>query len=84
MSDKNIFCFPYISQCKTLDPWGGVIFSPRGIIRTNLVEVYYVMNPNIKAIGLVVSDMNKKIMFHYISLCKTCDPWGGAILATRP
>ena len=33
VSDKNIFsCFPYISLCKTCDPWAGYFFCPRGII----------------------------------------------------
>ena len=41
------------------------------------------LHTNIKALGLVVSD--KKI-FHvapYISLCKACDPRGGAIFGPR-
>ena len=44
VSDKNIFsCFPYISICTTCDPGGGPIFGPRGIIRTNLVKVFWLM-----------------------------------------
>ena len=35
--------FPNISLCKTCDPWGGAFFGPNGIIRTNLVEVLWVM-----------------------------------------
>ena len=34
---------PYISLCKACDPKIGVIFGPRGIIYTNLLEVYKVM-----------------------------------------
>ena len=34
---------PYISPCKTCDPWGEAIFGPRGMILTNLVEVHKVM-----------------------------------------
>ena len=41
VSDKKIFsCIPCISLYKTCDPGGGPIFGPRGIILTNLVEVY--------------------------------------------
>ena len=39
--------------------------------------------PNIKVLGLVVSD---KIIFSnspYISLCKTCDPGAGPFLVSR-
>ena len=33
VSDKKIlFCFPYISLCKTFDPPGGTIFCHRSII----------------------------------------------------
>ena len=48
----------------------------------NSVEVPYMM-PYIKALGLMVS--NKKIFscFPYTSLCKTCDPLGGAIFGPR-
>ena len=35
--------FPYKSLCKICNPWAGAIFGPRGIIRTNLVEVHQVM-----------------------------------------
>ena len=41
--DQIFSHFPYISLCKTCDPRGGAIFSPRGIILTNLVEVHWVM-----------------------------------------
>ena len=49
--------FPYISLCKTCNPQSGAIFGPRDIIWTNLVESTsgcYI--PNIKALGLMVSD----------------------------
>ena len=36
-------CFPCNSLCKTWRPRGGVIFGPRGIIWTNLVDVYLVI-----------------------------------------
>ena len=39
--DKKVCsCFPYISLCKTCDPQGETIFSPRGKFWTNLVEVH--------------------------------------------
>ena len=42
VSDKKIFLrLPYKNLCKIFDFRGGAIFSPRGIILTNLVEVYY-------------------------------------------
>ena len=59
-------------------------FGPRGIIYTNLLEVHKVhIIPNIKALGLMVSD--KKIFYvsPYISLSKACDPWGVAIFGPR-
>ena len=72
--------FSYISLCKTIDPRDGAIFGPRGIIWTNLVErstrSCYI--PNIKA--LRQEDFS---MFPYICLCKTCDPWSGAIFGPR-
>ena len=40
---EDFHVFPYISLCKTFDPWGIPIFGPRCIFRTNLVEVHYVM-----------------------------------------
>ena len=36
--------------------------------------------PNIKALSLMVSDKKFFFMFFLISLYKTCDRWGGAIL----
>ena len=38
-----------------------------------------------RLLSLIVSD-KKKLFFHrlpYIGLCKTCDPWGGAIFGPR-
>ena len=43
---EDFSCFYYVSQCKSCDPQGGAIFDPRGIIRTNLVEVHQVMLSN--------------------------------------
>ena len=41
---EDFFMFlPYISLCKACDPIGRVIFGPRGIMETNLVEVHKVM-----------------------------------------
>ena len=37
--------------------------------------------PNIKALGLKVSDKKIFSCFPYICVCQTCDPWGGVILA---
>ena len=47
------------------DTWGRADFGPRGIIWTNWVEVHYrsCYIPNIKALGLMVSD--KKIFFMF-------------------
>ena len=39
----RFFTFPLISRCKTIDPQGGTIFSPRAIILRNMKEVDYVM-----------------------------------------
>ena len=69
VSDKQIFsCFPCISLCKTCDPWGGTIFGPRGIISTELVEVYLIMlhtkYPGCRLCGFIRED------FFMFSLCK--------------
>ena len=39
--------------------------------------------PNIKALDLTVSDKKIVSCFLYISLYKTCDPWGVAIFGRR-
>ena len=42
VSEKKIFsCFPYISLCKTCDPWDRASIDPMCIIRTNLVDVQW-------------------------------------------
>ena len=42
--EKNVFSYiPYNGLCKKCEPQGGAIFGPMGIIRTNIVEVYWVM-----------------------------------------
>ena len=69
--------FFYISLCKTHDPQGGAIFGSRANILTNLVEAI----PNIKTLGIVVSDKKLFQCFPYTSLCKTCDPGARAFLA---
>ena len=38
---------------------------------------------NTKALGLVVSDKNFSYVAPYISLCKTCDPPGGAYFLSQ-
>ena len=35
--------------------------------------------PIIKTLGLMVSDKKIFSCFHYVSQCKACVPWGGAI-----
>ena len=77
-------CFivpPYISLCKTCDAWGRAIFGPRGIIWTNSTRWYYI--PNIKALGLMVSD--KKILpcFSLYKPMLNRWPWGGAIFGPK-
>ena len=39
--------------------------------------------PNIKALGLVVSDKKIFSCFPSLNLWKTCDPWGGTIFGPR-
>ena len=60
---RRFHCVFPICLCKTCDLRGSPIFGLRGIVWTNLVEStrwYYI--PNIKALGLVVSD---KIIFMF-------------------
>ena len=38
-----------------------------------------ILQTNIKALGHGVSDKKIFLDFPNISLCKTCDPWGGVI-----
>ena len=41
VSDKKIFsCTPYISLCKTFDPWGRPYLAPGLLFDKNLVEVH--------------------------------------------
>ena len=37
--------------------------------------------PNIKVLGLVVSE--EVVCFHYVSQCKTFDPWRGGIFRPK-
>ena len=66
------------------DPCSGPIIGPHGhnlnkLGRGPLGDATY----HIKALVLVVSDKNILSYFPYISLCKTCDPWGGAIFGFK-
>ena len=73
--------FSCISLCKTCQPWGGAIFGPRVIIWTILAEsTRWSYVSNIKGLGLLLSD---KEIFPYMGLCKTSDPWHGAIFNPR-
>ena len=76
--------FPFLSLCKTVDPRGGAIFDPRGIIWTILEKIIrWCYIPNITDLVLMV--FHKKISedFPYLSLCKTVDPRDGAIFDPR-
>ena len=85
VSEKKIFtCFPYIKLYKTCDPRGGTIFDPRDIIWNKLVEVYLVMlNTKYQGSRLCGFRQEDFFTFPYISICKTCDPLGGAISSPR-
>ena len=41
------------------------------------IYIYQCVHTDIKALGLMVSDKKIFSIFHYISLCKTCDPKEG-------
>ena len=67
VSDKKIFsCFPYIpvSLCKPVTPGAG-LFWPQGNNLNNFGRCYI---PNIKALGLVVSDKKVFKSFHLENL----------------
>ena len=82
--ELNRLIFPYISLCKICDPWGGVNLDPRDMIYAILVGVQLTMLHakylSSKVYTLLEEDF---ISFPYISLCKICDPWGGANLDPR-
>ena len=47
VSEKKIFkSFPIYFNVKTVDPWGGAIFDPRGILSTIYVENLYMLPYN--------------------------------------
>ena len=79
---KNFSSFPYMSQCKTCDPPGGLIFWPQGhnLNKLNgrgpLDDASYQGS----SLGLVVSDKKIFSCFPYKSLCKIYDPRGRHIL----
>ena len=62
--------YPYISLCKTCDPGGGTIFGPNGhnLDRLGKGPLDDATNPNIKALGLVVSDKKIFKSFHIETL----------------
>ena len=33
---KDFSCFPYISHCKTCDPWGGAILTPGAMTKFSI------------------------------------------------
>ena len=85
VSDKIFFMFLLYKPMYNMWPpvWGH--FGPRGMIWTNLVEDHYMML-HIKyqcsrPCGFRQEDFFHA--FHHISLCKTCDPQGGAIFGLR-
>ena len=47
------------------------------VLKLKSLGLTAVFLPNIKALGLVVSDKKIFSCFLYISLYKTCDPWAG-------
>ena len=65
--------FPYIIQCKIVTPRGGVNFDPRGIIWTILRTSRWCYIPNMKALGLLVTD--KKIFESCILKTYLLIPW---------
>ena len=79
---------PYKSLCKICDPPTPpvrVIFGPRAIIWTNLVQVYK-MILHTKYQGSRSCGFRQEDFFQvapYISLCKTCDPRDGVIFSPR-
>ena len=68
VSEEKIFsCFPYISHCKTCDPWGRPFLAPGTLFEQNWQRFTgWCYIPNIKARGLVIS--NKKIFSCFVCL----------------
>ena len=77
--DKKIFsCFPYISLCKTSDPWGGAILNILG--RGPLGNATYQIS------RLWALRFQTRRIFHvslYKPIILTYDPQGRAILDPR-
>ena len=82
VSDKKIFYVsPYISLSKVRDPCGVAIFGPRGLIRTNFIEVHQMML-HTKYQGSRPCGFRQEDFFMFPPLkayVKTCDPQGEAI-----
>ena len=84
LREDDFFTFPYISLCKTCDPGRGhflcqgLHFNKHG--RDPLYDATY------QILRLEALWFQTRIFFShfpYISLCKTCDPRGGAILGPK-
>ena len=82
--EEDFLSFPYISLCKKCDPWGGANLEPRDIIYAILVGVHKTMLHAKYLSSRVYTLLEEDFLsFPYISLCKKCDPWGGANLEPR-
>ena len=65
-------------------PLGGANLDPRDMIYAILVGVYYTMlHAKYLSSRVYTSFEEVFLSFLYISLCKKCDPWGGANLDSR-
>ena len=62
---------------ETINPWGVAKFDPRGMNGTIYVEDHCYI-PNIKAVGLVVSEKKIFLVFSYCRSMETIDPRGVA------
>ena len=64
VSAKIFLCFSHCKAMEAIDPWGGDIFVPRGMVgriyKRTTIHCYI---QNMKALGLVVSE--KKIFFMF-------------------
>ena len=60
---------------ETINPWGVAKFDPRGMNGTIYVEtISHCYIPNIKAVGLVVSEKKIFLVFPIVSLWKLSTP----------
>ena len=73
---KNFF--PIQAYVKHVTTWSGPFLAPAAQFeQTWLRSTSWCFIPNMKALGLVVSDKKVSSSFPLKSLCKTCDPeWG--------